>query len=209
MKKDQHQNHGRGGVSNLDTIVYLIRHGETDWNLARRIQGHSDVALNEAGLRQARQVAARFRGKTIHAVYSSDLSRALQTARQIAESAGASVSALNTLRERCYGQWEGLTYEEIRERFEHQDEMTCGIETFEGMQQRAVTTLTELAAGHPGEEIVVVSHGGFINCFLHYVTNGEQGTGVTRIDNTAVNVFRYTGQRWEVLQVNDTDHLKK
>ncbi|QRG66132.1 histidine phosphatase family protein [Brevibacillus choshinensis] len=192
----------------METILYLIRHGETEWNQIRRIQGHSDIDLNEQGLRQAEQVARRFRSETIHAVYSSDLSRARVTATKIAEEFGSSVSTRTTLRERCYGQWEGLTYEEIRARFEAQDEAACGIETFEDMQQRAVTALTQLAKGHPNEAVVVVSHGGLINSFLHYVTAGEQGTGVTRIDNTGITMFRFADDRWEVLQVNDTDHLE-
>ncbi|KZE52447.1 phosphoglycerate mutase [Brevibacillus parabrevis] len=192
----------------METIMYLVRHGETKWNQIRRIQGHSDIALNELGMRQAELVAGRFRSETIHAVYSSDLSRARETAAKIAENFSFSVGAHPTLRERCYGQWEGLTYEEIRERFEHQDEASCGIETFEDMQRRAVAALSELAAKHPNEAIVVVSHGGLINSFLHYVTAGEQGTGITRIDNTGISVFRYVDCRWEVLQVNDTDHLE-
>lgn len=192
----------------METIMYLVRHGETEWNQSRRIQGHSDIALNELGRRQAELVADRFRSETIHAVYSSDLSRARETAAKIAENFSVSVGTLPNLRERCYGQWEGLTYEEIRKRFENQDEASCGIETFEDMQRRAVAALTELAVKHQNEAIVVVSHGGLINSFLHYVTAGEQGTGITRIDNTGISVFRYADRRWEVLQVNDTDHLE-
>jgi probable phosphoglycerate mutase len=193
----------------LNTILYLIRHGETDWNQLRRFQGHSDIHLNETGVRQAEKMAARFADEPIHAVYASDLSRARETARRIAERAGLSVATLPTLRERCYGEWEGLTYDEIHERFQNRDEASCGIETFEDMQQRAVSVLRELAESHRGQTIVVVSHGGFINSFLHYVTNGEQGTGVTRIDNTGVSVFRYGDNGWEVLRVNDTEHLEK
>jgi probable phosphoglycerate mutase len=193
----------------LNTILYLIRHGETNWNQSRRIQGHSDIDLNSVGEQQATRLAKRFANETFHAVYASDLSRARETARRIADQLGLPVSTLPHLRERCYGEWEGLTYEEIRQRFQERDEASCGIETFDAMQQRAVSALTELAASHPGEAIVVVSHGGFINSFLHYVTNGEQGTGITRIDNTGVSTFRYAHDRWEVLRVNDTDHLEK
>ncbi len=187
--------------------MYLVRHGETDWNSVRRIQGHSDIELNELGLRQAEQVAGRFRGEKIQAVYSSDLCRARETASRIAQPFNFTVSTHDTLRERCYGQWEGLTYEEIRARFENQDEAACGIETFECMQKRAVSALTELAKAHPNETIVVVSHGGLINSFLHFVTSGEQGTGITRIDNTGITKFRYT-DFWNVLHVNETDHLE-
>ncbi|MGG2482737.1 histidine phosphatase family protein [Brevibacillus borstelensis] len=192
----------------MHTVIYLVRHGETDWNLARRIQGHSDIALNESGRSQAQKVGVRFRGETIHAVYASDLARARETAQCIAENVGCTVSTLTTLRERCYGEWEGLTYEEIKVRFANMDETACGIETFEDMQQRAAAALTELADRHAGKAIVVVSHGGLINSFLHGVTGGQQGTGITRIDNTGISVFHYVDRRWEVVTVNDTDHLE-
>lgn len=192
----------------MKTILYLVRHGETDWNAARRIQGHSDIELNERGIMQAKQVGEHFRSKTIHAVYSSDLTRARHTAVQIARHFSFDVATHASLRERSYGDWEGLTYEEIRSRFANQDEASCRIETFEAMQQRAVQTLTQLAAAHPNEAIVVVSHGGLINSFLHHVTGGLQGPGITKIDNTGICVFRYCEQRWEVLQINNTDHLQ-
>lgn len=188
--------------------MYLIRHGETDWNSSRRIQGHSDVALNERGLRQAELVGARLKREIFHAVYSSDLCRAHVTAEHIAKHFDYGISTHTTLRERCYGRLEGLTYEEIRDRFSQEDEETHGIESFEAMQQRAVTALTEIARQHPGQTIVVVSHGGLINSFLHYVTGGMQGTGITKIENTGINLFRFSDQRWEVLQVNNTDHLE-
>ena len=192
----------------METILYLVRHGETDWNVSRRIQGHSDVDLNEQGVLQAKRVGEHFREKTIHAIYSSDLRRARNTAARIARHFSREVAAHTSLRERCYGEWEGLTYEEIQARFANRDETSCGIESFEEMQQRAVRALTGLAQRHPGESIVVVSHGGLINSFLHYVTGGRQGTGITKIDNTGYCVFRYCDQNWEVLQVNNTDHLQ-
>lgn len=193
----------------LNTILYLIRHGETEWNQLRRIQGHSDIELNAVGVQQAERLAARFADHSFHALYSSDLDRARNTARPLAQIVGLAVSTLPTLRERNYGDWEGLIYEEIKERFQNRTETECGIETFEEMQLRAVDALTGIAAKHPGETILVVSHGGFINAFLHYVTKGEQGTGITRIDNTSVNLFRFHTESWELLQVNDTDHLEK
>lgn len=188
--------------------MYLIRHGETEWNSSRRIQGHSDTELNELGLRQAERVAQRLKGEQIHAIYSSDLMRARGTAAQIAKHKNLEISTQVQLRERCYGRLEGLTYEEIRATFTEQDEAAHGIETFEAMQKRAVTALTQLASKHGNETFVVVSHGGLINCFLHYVTGGSQGTGITKIDNTGICVFRFADPRWEVLQVNDTNHLE-
>jgi probable phosphoglycerate mutase len=194
----------------MATILYLIRHGETEWNKARRIQGHSDIALNASGILQAERLAEWYKTKAFHAIYASDLERARHTANRLAEAIGISVRTLPSLRERCYGEWEGLTYEEIRARFHavDPDPSLYGIESFEAMQQRAAACLTGLAAAHINETIAAVSHGGFINAFLHLVTEGKQGTGISRIDNTGVCVFRYANDRWEVLKVNDTAHLQ-
>jgi probable phosphoglycerate mutase/uncharacterized phosphatase len=192
----------------LETFLYLIRHGETEWNKSRRIQGHSNVDLSEVGEQQAERLAARFSNFSFSAIYSSDLKRAIATARRLAQTVGIPVKPLPSLRERCYGQWEGLTYEEIKQRFQDENETLYGIESFEAMQQRALDCLTNLATEHPDENIAVVSHGGFINAFLHYVTNGKLGTGITKIENTSVTLCRYKTNRWEVVKVNDTVHLQ-
>ncbi|MGC5327555.1 histidine phosphatase family protein [Brevibacillus sp. SYSU BS000544] len=195
----------------MDTILYFIRHGETEWNKLRRIQGHSDIDLNALGTAQAEKLAAHLANHPFAAVYSSDLKRAHTTAQKIVQQTGRPLphQTFQELRERCYGEWEGLTYEEIRAKFTEpvSDEKVYGIEAFEAMQIRANECLTKLAQKHPNEMIAVVSHGGLINAFLHYVTGGEQGTGITRIDNTSVSVFRFQTNSWEVLHVNDTTHL--
>ncbi len=193
----------------METILYLIRHGETEWNQARRIQGHSDILLNELGTYQAERLAAMYHTHRFDAIYSSDLQRAYHTAHPLAKLKGIDVQTKSSLRERCYGDWEGLTYEEIRERFKDVDpeQSIYGIEPFLTMQQRAGATLTEIVTRHLGETVAVVSHGGFINSFLHYITEGKQGTGISRIDNAGVSLIRFSPDGWEVLKVNDTSHL--
>lgn len=95
----------------------LIRHGETSWNVERRLQGHLDVPLNEAGRRQACLSAAALAGQSFSALYCSDLGRAHETARWIAEALGLDPVPLESLRERHYGAFQGLTYDEARTRF--------------------------------------------------------------------------------------------
>lgn len=194
----------------MDTILYVIRHGETDWNQARRIQGHSDIQLNELGNEQAKRLAEHYRAHSFAAIYTSDLQRAYHTARSLADLRGIEVQKLPTLRERCYGEWEGLTYEEIREKFQdnNPDQPAYGIEPFEKLQDRAQSVLTDIACRHPRQTVAVVSHGGLIKSFLHRITEGKQGTGITRIDNTGVSIFRFAKNQWEVLKVNDTAHLE-
>ncbi len=193
----------------METILYLIRHGETDWNKQRRIQGHSDVHLNSTGEEQAERLARYFSQHRFSAVYASDLKRAYDTARRIAEAANSPLQQLDRLRERCYGEMEGLLYEEIKQQMGEvkPDESVFGIESFNGLQERASTCLTELADKHAGSTIAVVTHGGLINAFLHFISSGEVGSGVTRLENTSVTTLRYEAGNWEIVELNQRPHL--
>jgi len=161
-----------------------VRHGETDWNLTRRLQGHSDRPLNETGREQARNLAAELAGEDLEAVYSSDLSRAEETARIIAETRGLDVTALPELRERHFGSWEGLTDEEIHERFP--EEIADGVlgdgESRDELHGRVHRALSRIAAEHPEATVLVVSHGGPLRAVLRRCGND----GVDRIANCHV-----------------------
>ena len=99
------------------TEILFVRHGETDWNVEQRVQGHSDRPLNANGEAQARALADKLRDDRIDAVYASDLARARDTAAPVAEAHGLEVELLPGLREKDFGTWEGLLDTEIRERF--------------------------------------------------------------------------------------------
>lgn len=195
----------------METILYLIRHGETDWNRERRIQGHSDVQLNTTGLEQANRLASYLSGERFNKIYSSDLKRAFDTAQRLSQTTGSPHEALQHLRERSYGELEGLTYDEVRKRMEAvgPEESVLGIETFSSIQERAFECLTGLARNHLNEKIVVVTHGGFINSFLHRISQGAIGTGITRLDNTGITKLLYNSHDWEVIEVNHTSHLQE
>lgn len=154
------------------TSVIAIRHGETAWNFAARLQGHLDVALNETGRQQAGRLAQALAGAPIDAVYSSDLARARCTARPLAVGAGLRIRTDKGLRERSFGSFEGLTYAEISERFPdqarrwHARDMSFGPEggeTLQAFEQRAVETVAAIAARHRGQTIAVVTHGGVLD----------------------------------------------
>ncbi len=148
--------------------IHLVRHGETDWNVERRLQGWTDIPLNATGLRQARAAALVLAGREIGAVISSDLSRARDTAELIAVEAGVEVATDPALRERNYGVAEGRLNSELEVQFEGRlDERWADPDfTFEGGETRRdvylrlATFLTELLAAPPQHEIVLVSHGG-------------------------------------------------
>jgi broad specificity phosphatase PhoE len=166
------------------TRIFLVRHGETDWNLTRRLQGHSDRPLNETGREQARSLAAQLATEEIEAVYSSDLSRAEETARIIAEARGLDVTTLPELRERHFGSWEGLTDEEIHQRFP--EEIADGVlgdgESRGELDGRVLRALNRIADQHSESTVVVVSHGGPLRAVLRHCGSD----GVDQIANCHV-----------------------
>lgn len=152
----------------MATRIILVRHGETDWNLERRWQGHADRPLNETGREQARELAHELAGREIAAIYSSDLMRAHETARILAGGLGLDVTAVPDLRERRFGSWEGLRDEDVEHRFPGAHGPPDG-ETREEMTTRVLDSLRRICATHPDDTVLVVSHGGPIRAALrHY-----------------------------------------
>jgi broad specificity phosphatase PhoE len=133
--------------------LLLVRHGETDWNASGRLQGHTDRPLNDYGRRQAASLADRLAGDGISAVYTSDLARARETAEIIAARLGVEAAVDADLRERNWGTWEGLTPQE-------RDGVAFEGETPEEHRARIMGAVERIAERHPGERVVVVTHGG-------------------------------------------------
>ena len=166
------------------TIILLARHGETDWNVQRRVQGHSDTPLNETGRAQARALGEELAGEEIDAVFSSDLMRAHETARLVAEPRGLEVIAISDLRERHFGTLEGLTDEDIFSRYPKVlDGAPWGdAETQDEMAERVLEALRRIAETHPEQRVLVVSHGGPLRRVLAHCGLDARG----RIDNCHV-----------------------
>jgi broad specificity phosphatase PhoE len=164
------------------TTILLARHGETDWNVQRRWQGHTDTPLNDTGRAQARALAGELAGEGIDAVYSSDLMRAHETARLVAEPRGLSVTAIRDLRERSFGSIEGLTTDEIQERHPGMELPWGDGETREEMAERVLAAIRRIAEAHPESRVLIVSHGGPLRAVL--VHCGVDG--VDRIENCHV-----------------------
>lgn len=168
------------------TKILLARHGETDWNRDRRVQGHTDVPLNAAGIEQAHALADELAAEPLVAVYSSDLGRARDTAAAVAARHGLPVSIDADLREKNFGSWEGLTDTEIAGRFPHAQRGGWGDgETTEAVAERVVAALTRIRATHPSGLVLVVSHGGPIRALLAHlgVEHGPIGNcEVFRVD---------------------------
>jgi broad specificity phosphatase PhoE len=146
------------------TTLLLARHGETDWNRELRIQGSSDIELNELGRDQARALAQELEHVELDAIYASDLSRARATAEAVAASHGLEVRLDPRLRERSFGSWEGLTREQIADHAHRPDDA----ETDDEVRERVLEAIQAIADEHPGETILVVSHGGALNTLWHH-----------------------------------------
>lgn len=150
-----------------ETTILLVRHGETDWNLENRVQGHSDRPLNDTGREQAHALADQLVDEPIDAVYASDLIRARDTARAVADRYGLPVLPLPGLREKNFGTWEGLTDVEIRTRFPSAADGPWGdAETTEDVAERVLEALRGITERHPGGHVLVVTHGGPLRAVL-------------------------------------------
>lgn len=172
--------------------ICLIRHGETDWNKAGRLQGREDIPLNAEGIRQACAVARCLRGGAWRAVIAGPLLRARQTAQIVADTLGiAQVTTDPRFTERDYGAASGLTQEQRERRFP--DGRYAGMEDWETMRARVYGGLLDCARKHRGEDILIVSHGGAINAILSTLTDGQIGSGKTRLQNACMTMLSEDG----------------
>lgn len=171
------------------TTLLLIRHGETAWNLIRRLQGHLDIPLNDAGERQSAALGNALALETLEAIESSDLRRAMQTAQAVAaHHPGLHLHPNPQLRERAYGLFEGMLYQDIAQAYPAdfallqardpdavmpRGERTA--ESYRAFQTRIVTALHDIAARHPGRTVAVVTHGGALECIYRAACNTPPG----------------------------------
>lgn len=180
--------------------LYLVRHGETEWNAAHRIQGSTDIPLNETGRAQALATGRLLARRPWDAIYASPLSRAYETASIIAGEVGlAAPVAVPAIVERNYGEAEGLTGEEIDRRFPGETPVP-GRETREEVIARVLPALLELAERHPGQSVLVVGHGGVIRSVL-YSLDPERWHGP--ITNGSVHSLRYEAGSFELIAFDD------
>ena len=163
------------------TELLLVRHGETDWNRDLRYQGHADPPLNDAGREQAHELARKLANVELDAAYTSDLRRAAETAAIILTGRAVPLFEDAGLREVDVGSWSGLTRSEIEERFpgtaRHDGE------TAEDHLQRVLAAIERIAAQHPHERVLIISHGGSLRALRRHALRVES---VPRIENCAV-----------------------
>lgn len=200
-------------------LFVLVRHGQTEWNRVERFRGHADVPLNETGLAQAestgRRVVAEWQPG---AVFSSPLSRAVDTAAAIARHFSLPVQVHPGLVDIDYGEWQGLTPEEARQRwsvevdhwFHHPERaMIPAGETLAVLRTRGMTTLQELSARFMGQTIVLVGHTVINRVLLLGVLGlGNERFWHVRQDTCAINLIEAYHDDFVVVSLNDTCHLR-
>ena len=199
------------------TRILAIRHGETAWNRDSRIQGHLDIPLNEMGRLQARRMAEALRGESIDMIYVSDLSRARETAQALADATEAPLTLEPLLRERAFGAFEGLSFEEIAARWPEQSERWRrrdlgfapeGGESIPNFYARCVPTVERLAQAHPGRTIAVVAHGGVLDCLYRAGTRLPLEAARTwMLGNATINRMLYSEEGLTLVGWNDDFHL--
>jgi broad specificity phosphatase PhoE len=211
-------------IAPTETLVYLVRHGETAWNAERRFQGQLDVELSAKGIEQAQAVAEWLASQDVNfsALYTSDLQRAAQTAEIIGNRLALEPQWEVALREINAGEWQGMLATEVEQRYPGQlaqwdrevDNFTVpGGESIPLVQKRVFARYNEIVASHPGQAIILISHGAALSALLAALHNWDLletwHTRKARMGNTGVSVVRFDHERsaHESLIINSFEHL--
>ena len=180
-----------------ETILGLLRHGQTDWNIDLRLQGSTDIPLNDTGRTQARLAASSLNREDWDVIIASPLSRAKDTADIVALELGMNVVVVPELIERSFGVAEGLDHASWRKLYESH-EVIEGLESLEDLRTRTVQLLDLIANEYSGQRVLAVSHGAFIRKVLNIVTNGELPREGERLSNASLNRFMHADGSWTI-----------
>ena len=180
-----------------ETILGLLRHGQTDWNIDFRLQGTSDIPLNQTGVAQAHAASEQI-DSNWDLIAASPLSRAIDTAEVVAKRHNlGEVQILPLLLERSFGEAEGLLYETWRERYP--DSVVPGGESLPELEARARRLLDEILRQFEGKRVLAVSHGALIRKLIKLVSKGEFPRDGERLGNASLSTFVHDGTQWRVL----------
>ena len=200
------------------TRVYLVRHGQTEWNRELRFRGRADIYLNENGREQARAIAVALSDTHINAIYTSPLSRSIETARPIAEVFRLKTTALQGLIDINYGEWEGLAHEEVKQRYanlyrqweKHPDSVKFpNGESLDDVRERSFSAFTEVVERDRGKSILIIPHrviNKVLLCALLGLSNAHFWS--IRQDTGCINMIEYSNRQFVLVSMNDTCHLR-
>jgi len=186
----------------MHTVVGLLRHGQTDWNVDMRLQGISDIPLNDCGREQARTAGNVLINQDWTRIVSSPLSRAIETAKIVASMKNIEqVEVLPILIERSFGVAEGMTYDQWREEYppgQYAEES----ETLEQLDQRVIEILEGFFRDFQNSKVLTVSHGALIRRIIHLVSKGEFPREGERFGNASLTTIGHDGNEWKIVNYN-------
>ena len=198
--------------------VYLVRHGQTAWNVGEIFRGRADIPLDETGKGEVHLAGETLKDETLHAVYSSPLSRSMETAENIAKFHDISVTPLDAIIDISYGEWEGLGNQEVQQKYpelhtlwlsEPHKVLFPGGESLDEVRSRTMAAMEDLLLKHQDENFALVAHrvpNKVICCALLGLDNSH----FWRIqqDTACTNLFVYRNGQWIISYLNDTSYLK-
>ncbi len=200
------------------TRIFLVRHGQTAWNVGEIFRGRADVPLDETGLKEADLAGEALKDETIHAIYSSPLKRSVQTAEGIAKYQNLPVQTLEAIIDISYGEWEGKENAEVKQKYpdlyklwltEPHKVRFPGGETLDEVRTRTMSAIEKLVKKHQDESIVLVAHR-VPNKVISCAVLGLDNSHFWRIkqDTASTNLFIYDNDQWIIAYLNNTFYLK-
>lgn len=188
------------------TKIYVARHGETDWNKFGKLQGATDIALNDSGRQQAKSCGVYFDTIPIDAIFTSPLKRASETAAIINEQLNVPIIEIEEFRERTFGDAEGMTYEERSKVYPRKNYPNQ--ELFKSFKKRLIIGLRKINKAYPEGEVLLVAHGAVIHTLFQIVENDHFFPSNARLSNGGVSIVSFEEGKWWLKKYNSIEHLE-
>ncbi len=202
----------------MANTFYIVRHGQTNWNILGKTQGHGNSDLTAKGIEQATELAESIVNYPIDYIYSSDLGRAVQTAQILGDKLNIKVEETEALREMGFGEWEGLLIDEIKTNYanvyttwrnEPHLAQIPGGETLHLIKDRVDSFIQSLNEKYDNKHILLVTHSVTVRVMLlAFLNSGMENIYRIKQDNTALNIVEYRDYGPVVIKMNDTSHIK-
>ncbi|MFO1444111.1 histidine phosphatase family protein [Bacillus sp. Bva_UNVM-123] len=187
------------------TSICLVRHGETDWNVAKRLQGKTDIPLNKNGIWQSHKCGEYLQASEWDIIVTSPLKRAKQTAELINENIKILLLEMDEFVERGFGDAEGMTKQECIQKFPNK--IYPNQEETEDFHRRVMSGIEKINESFKGKKVLLVAHGAVINAILAILSNGEIGSGKTILLNTCISNIHFIQEGWKIKDYNQIAHL--
>lgn len=189
------------------TVLCIVRHGQTDWNAAGKLQGSTDIPLNEVGVKQAELCAARLKDEQWDIILTSPLKRAKKTAEIIQEQVNVPLEVMEEFTERHFGRAEGMTPDERKHHFP--DSNYTNMETVDELTDRLQNGLMKVNKLYPKQKVLLVAHGAVIHAILAANSHDAAPYNGMRLENACLNNLIFQEDKWAIKEYNIIDHLNE